>query len=60
MMSEWLICNVCLSLVILMKSDKYDILMTDKSEEFANVNLYLFVWFSGLKVVTMQGAVREP
>ena len=43
-----------------MKSDKYDILMTDKSEEFANVNVYLFVWFSGLKVVTMQGAVREP
>ena len=60
MMSEWLICNVCLRLVILMKSDKYDILMTDKSEEFANVNVYLFVWFSGLKVVTMQGAVREP
>ena len=43
-----------------MKSDKYDILMTDKSEEFANVNVYLFVWFSGLKAVTMQGAVREP
>ena len=41
-------------------SDTYDILMTDKSEEFANVNVYLFVWFSGLKAVTMQGAVREP
>ena len=24
-----------------MKSDTYDILMTDKSEEFANVNVYL-------------------
>ena len=47
-MSEGRICNVCLSLVILMKSDKYDILMTAKSEEFPNVNLYLFVWFSGL------------
>ena len=49
MTSKWPICNVCLSFVIFQK--------WDKSEEFAKVNFSLFVWVSGLYLVTAHSAI---
>ena len=61
MTSEWLICNFCLSFVIfliLMTKDRQTWHFNDKSQSKVR-NFGLFVWLSGLKVVTVRSEIKS-